>query len=309
MAEALNLVDDRRPERQRRALDLLDALEKKAPSPGPTRVGLTGAPGAGKSTLLDALVRTLRARGETVGIVAVDPSSRRTGGALLGDRIRVRSGAADPGVFFRSMAARERLGGLADATRASVTILAAVFDRVFIETVGIGQSESDVTSVTDSLIFVAQPGAGDALQFMKAGVLELPDIFIVNKADLGAAAERTANELQAGLGLGERASEGWTPPVVLACARDDRGVGELLDALDSHRRYLESTGALAERRQRGDADFVLASLEQRYGSYGLQRLGGRGALARRLAEAAPGSAFARILALSGEIEDALRKPD
>ena len=216
MAEALNLVDDRRPERQRRALDLLDALEKKAPSPGPTRVGLTGAPGAGKSTLLDALVRTLRARGETVGIVAVDPSSRRTGGALLGDRIRVRSGAADPGVFFRSMAARERLGGLADATRASVTILAAVFDRVFIETVGIGQSESDVTSVTDSLIFVAQPGAGDALQFMKAGVLELPDIFIVNKADLGAAAERTANELQAGLGLGERASEGWTPPVVLA---------------------------------------------------------------------------------------------
>jgi hypothetical protein len=157
-------------------------------------------------------VRRLRARGETVGIAAVDPSSRRSGGALLGDRARVRSGAHDPGVFLRSMAARERLGGLADATWASVTVLAAVFDHVFVETVGVGQSEAEVADLADTLLFVAQPGAGDVLQFMKAGVLEHPDVFAVNKADLGPVAERTASELATGLALAARDAAGWTPP-------------------------------------------------------------------------------------------------
>src|SRR5690606_10972382 len=196
----------------------------------PTRVGLTGAPGAGKSTLLDALVRRLRARGETVGIAAVDPSSRRSGGALLGDRARVRASALDPGVFLRSMAARERLGGLADATWASVTVLSAVFDHVFVETVGVGQSEAEVADLADTLVFVAQPGAGDMLQFMKAGVLEHPDVFVVNKADLGAIAERTASELAAGLTLGARRPDGWSPPVLLVSARDARGIDELVAA-------------------------------------------------------------------------------
>lgn len=307
--EALNLVDDARPPRRAEALSLLDALERDSAFPGAQRVGMTGAPGAGKSTLLDALVRELRQRGETLGIVAVDPSSRRSGGALLGDRARVRSGATDPGVFFRSMAARERLGGLADATRASVAILAAVFDRVFVETVGVGQSESEVAALVDTLVYVAQPGSGDTLQFMKAGLLELPDLFVVNKADLGAPAERTAHELEASLALGTRDATGWAPRVLRVSARDARGISDLVDALDAHRAQLAATDALAERRRRGALQFVRDALERRYGSYGLGRIGGEETLRSRLREQAGASPCALVETLAREIEDALRKPD
>jgi LAO/AO transport system kinase len=308
VAEALNLVDDRRPGRREAALALLDALARGAPVPGAPRVGVTGAPGAGKSTLLDAVVRHLRSRGETVGIAAVDPSSRRSGGALLGDRVRVRAGAHDPGVFLRSMAARERLGGLADATWPGVTVLAAVFDRVFVETVGVGQSEAEVAEIADTLLFVAQPGAGDVLQFMKAGVLEHPDVFAVNKSDLGAPAERTAGDLESGLAMGVRTGGSWRPPVLLVSARDGRGIDALVDALDAHRRHLIESGEWAERRRRGRTAYVLDTVERRYGSYGVERLGGREALRGRLAGAGDASAFALVLGLSREIEDALRKP-
>lgn len=306
--EALNLIDDRRPGRREAALALLDALARGARGAGPPRIGVTGAPGAGKSTLLDALVRALRARGETVGVVAVDPSSRRSGGALLGDRTRLRAGARDPGVFVRSMAARDRLGGLADATWASVAVLAAVFDRVFVETVGVGQSESEVVELADTLLFVAQPGAGDVLQFMKAGLLEHPDIFVVNKADVGPLAERTAAELESGLALGARARSAWRPPVLLASARDGRGIDALVAALDAHWRHLESSGELAERRRRGRIAYVLDALERRYGSHGVARIGGAEALRERVRADETTSSFALVLALGREIEDALRKP-
>jgi len=307
--EALNRIDDARPGQREKALELLGALEGAAPLAGPPRVGLTGAPGAGKSSLLDAIVRTLRASGETLGIVAVDPSSRRTGGALLGDRIRVRSSASDPGVFFRSMAARERLGGVADATRAGVTVLAAAFDWVFVETVGVGQSETDVATLVDTLVYVAQPGAGDLLQFMKAGILEVPDIFVVNKADLGAVAARTAGELEAGLGLGWRdGTAGWTPPVLLTSARDGTGISELVLTIRAHRRHLESSGSLEARRARSKEAFVEETLERRYGSYGTAQLGGPAGIASRVREARDASAFSLVLALGREIEDALRKP-
>ena len=309
VSEALNRIDDARPGQREKALELLGVLERKARFPGPPRVGLTGAPGAGKSSLLDAIVRTLRASGETLGIVAVDPSSRRTGGALLGDRIRVRSGSSDAGVFFRSMAARERLGGVADATRAGVTVLAAAFDWVFVETVGVGQSETDVATLVDTLVYVAQPGAGDLLQFMKAGILEVPDVFVVNKADLGPAVARTAGELEAALGLGWRdAASGWTPPILLASARDGTGISELVATLRAHRRHLESSGALEARRTRGKEAFIEETLERRYGSYGTAQLGGPAGIASRVREARDASAFALVLALGREIEDALRKP-
>jgi LAO/AO transport system kinase len=286
---------------------LLEILERDMPVPGATRVGMTGAPGAGKSTLLDALVRALRPRGETLAIVAVDPSSQKTGGALLGDRIRVRSGARDPGVYIRSMAARNRLGGLSDATRAGVTILASVFDRVFVETVGVGQSEMEVASLVDTLVYVADPGAGDMLQFMKAGVLELPDVFVVNKSDAGPLAERTAAELASGLGLGERGDAGWTPPVLLTSARDGVGIDALVDTLDTHRRHLEQGDALAKRRRRGREAFVLEALERRYGSHGLSQLGGPKTLAARVRESDEASAFALAATLGAEIEETLRK--
>ena len=305
--QALNLTDDRRPGRTAEALALLDALEREAPFPGAPRIGITGAPGAGKSTLLDGLVRVLRARDETVAIVAVDPSSQRTGGALLGDRIRLRSGAADRGVFIRSMAARERLGGLADATRAGVAILAAAFDRVFVETVGVGQSEAEVAALVDSLVYVANPGAGDVLQFMKAGVLELPDVLVVNKADLGPEAQRTAADLEGGLGLSEGPADSWSAPVLLTSARDGTGIEDLQGALENHQRHLLESDELRERRGRGRETYVLDALERRFGSHGLEQLGGKRAIRARVDASPDDSAFALVTALGREIEDALGK--
>jgi LAO/AO transport system kinase len=306
--EALNLADDQRPGRSQAAVELLDSLERESPFPGAARVGVTGAPGTGKSTLLDAFVRRLRPRGETVAIVAVDPSSRRSGGALLGDRIRVRSGSTDPGVFIRSMAARERLGGLADASRSSVAILAAAFDRVFVETVGVGQSEAEVAGLVDSLLYVANPGAGDLLQFLKAGVLELPDVFVVNKADAGPDARRTAADLESSVGLGERTDADWSPPVLLASARDDTGIDAVLDTLDAHRQHLIESGALRERRQRGHERCVLDGLARRYGSYGLEQLGGAKEVGARIRAIEGSSAPAVIARLGREIERVLRSP-
>lgn len=287
---------------------MLDALETDATSATAFRIGVTGAPGVGKSTLLDALVRHARSQQKTVGVIAVDPSSSRTGGALLGDRIRVRSRAGDPGVFFRSMAARRRLGGLADAARAGVIVLSSAFDVVFVETVGVGQSEGDVASLVDTLVYVAQPGAGDVLQFMKAGILELPDLFVVNKADLGPAAKRTASELEAGLGLAERTDGGWAPPVVLVSARDSQGIAGLVDALEAHRRASLETGHLAERRRRGRDAFVRDTILSRYGSYGLKAIGGPEVLDQRLRRAESDSGFALTEALGREIEAALAEP-
>jgi LAO/AO transport system kinase len=305
--EALNLADDRRPERRARACELLDLLERKTPFPGASRIGITGAPGSGKSSLLDALVRALRARGQTLAIVAVDPSSRSSGGALLGDRIRVRSAGGDPGVFVRSMAARERLGGISDAARAGVAILAPVFDHVFVETVGVGQSESDVVSIVDTLVFVASPGSGDVLQFLKAGLIELPDVYVVNKSDLGEPATRTAHELESAVGLAAREPGAWRPPVLPVSARDGTGVEELLAALAAHREHQLASGALRARRKAGAEEQVLSQLALRYGSYGVEQLGGAAALRARLRQDEGASSFAQTLRLGAEIEAALRR--
>ena len=305
--EALNLADDRRAHRREEALELLDALEQKSPFPGAPRIGLTGAPGAGKSTLLDALVRELRPKGETVAIIAVDPSSRTTGGALLGDRVRVRSAASDPGVFIRSMAARDQLGGLAESAWPAVIIMAAAFDRVFVETVGVGQSESDVAALVDTLIYVATPGAGDTLQFMKAGVLEYPDVFVVNKADLGPAASRTASELRGSVSLGDREASRAESTVILTSARDGEGIGELVSAIDAHRQQLIDADTLQEKRLRGREIQLLGALERRYGAFGIEQLGGRRAIRERINKDDRVSAFSMLARLGLEIEEALRK--
>jgi LAO/AO transport system kinase len=254
-------------------------------------------------------VRALRARGESVAIVAVDPSSRSSGGALLGDRIRVRSAASDPGVFVRSMAARERLGGISEAARAGVAVLAPVFDQVFVETVGVGQSESEVVSIVDTLLFVATPGGGDVLQFIKAGLIELPDVFAVNKSDLGEAAVRTAHELETAQGMAAREPGAWRPPVLPVSARDGSGIEALLEALRAHFRHQMETGALRARRRAGAEECVLSALALRYGSFGLDVLGGADAVRARLRETPPQawSSFGSVESLGAEIEDALRK--
>lgn len=305
VAEALNLIEDERPAQREAAAALLSELEGLGSDA--LRVGITGAPGAGKSTLIDALVRDLRRADHTVGIIAIDPSSKKSGGALLGDRLRVRSAAGDPGVFMRSMAARDRLGGVSGASRAGVEILSAAFDVVLVETVGVGQSESEIVNLVHTLVFVAQPGAGDGIQFMKAGLIEMPDIFVVNKADLGPVAERTQSELIGGLGLSERTLDAWTPPVLLASARDAQGIEAISESIFAHREYLEANDSLSARLDKGNAAWLETALLERYGSYGIDALGGHDRVTEILRAESKQSLPDLLRQLSGAIEEKLRK--
>jgi LAO/AO transport system kinase len=219
-------------------------------------IGLTGSPGAGKSTLVSALVRRVRERGQTVGVISVDPSSPFTQGALLGDRIRLTEHFLDPDVFIRSMATRGHGGGLAEATLQALLILdAAGKDVVFLETVGTGQTEVGVLSVADTVVLVLLPGSGDSVQALKAGIMEIPDVIVVNKRD-HELAEAMVTDVRQMLGL--VAPRSWEPPVVLTEARRDEGIDELLEQIEAHRAYLESGEELAARRRRNVATEVFA---------------------------------------------------
>ena len=210
-------------------------------------VGVTGAPGVGKSTLVDRLTGVLRSRGRTVGIVAVDPSSPFTGGAVLGDRVRMQAHAGDDGVFVRSMASRGRLGGLSRATADAALVLdAAGFDVIVIETVGVGQAEVEISRAADVTLVVTMPGGGDGVQALKAGVMEIADVFVVNKADQ-AGADRAAAEIEAVLRLNEYGPGDWRPPVLRTRATEGGGVGEVVEAVD---RFRARGGDGAARRRR-----------------------------------------------------------
>lgn len=308
LAQALNLVDDNRPQHREGALVLLDALAAAVPRDMDcrgARIGVTGAPGSGKSTLLDALVMGLRARNRSVGVLAVDPSSQRTGGALLGDRMRLGSAARDAGVFLRSLAARDQLGGLSEVTGPSLDILSSALDAVFVETVGVGQSEAQVIDLVDTLVFVAQPAAGDLIQFMKAGILEWPDVFFVNKSDLGALATRTAAELRSGIDLGSRRDPEYEPVVLCGSAREGVGIDDLIDAIDAHQLYLQNSKQGKIRRRTGRIARVRSALATRYGRFGLARLTEDGAI-ERFVEAAPDRSVDRLTdELGKRIEDAM----
>jgi LAO/AO transport system kinase len=210
-------------------------------------IGLTGAPGVGKSTLGGELLRTARARDLTVAVLAIDPTSPFTGGALLGDRLRMQAHATDPGVFIRSMATRGHLGGMALAAPEAVRILdASGKDLIVVETVGVGQAEVDVAAATDTTLVVVSPGWGDAVQVAKAGILEIADVFVVNKADRDGA-DTAVRDLQAMIKMGPALS--WTPPVVRTAAVSSDGIDELWDAIQSHRAFLTDTGELEVRRR------------------------------------------------------------
>ncbi len=209
-------------------------------------VGITGAPGVGKSTLISSLVKELRSRGKTVGIVAVDPTSPFTGGAVLGDRVRMGEHSGDPGVYIRSMGTRGSLGGLSRATGDAAKVLdAAGFDIVIIETVGTGQSEIDVVRAADTIVVVVIPGMGDDIQAIKAGILEIGDVFDVNKCDREGV-ERAVSELEMMLDL---KPSSWRAPIVKTNARANEGTSQLADALFAHYAHLSSTGELASRRR------------------------------------------------------------
>ncbi len=255
------------------------------------RIGITGPPGAGKSTLTTGLTRAYRAQGLTVGIIAVDPTSPFTGGALLGDRIRMEDVALDPGVYIRSLATRGSLGGLSAATRETCDVLDAFgIDRILIETVGVGQSELDVARTADTTLVVLVPESGDAIQTLKAGLMEIADIFTVNKADRPGA-DRLRNEIEVMLGMRAGATmknvpahhgvdlsqnnirkqvraasaaeddTQWTPPVLRTVAAKDEGITELVAALDRHFRYLERSGTLRARRRMRLRDRVVEVVE------------------------------------------------
>jgi len=225
-------------------------------------VGITGPPGVGKSTLTGALIISWRAAGKSVGVIAVDPSSRRSGGALLGDRTRLRTDPEDHRIFIRSMAARERLGGLAALTFPAAALMRALFDVLVIETVGVGQSETEIAGVADTVLLCLQPGSGDSLQYMKAGVVEIPDVVAVTKGDMGDAARRTAADALGALSL---EASGWTPPVMIVSAMKGDGLAELIAALARHRAMLAETGTLAtKRREQGEA-WLRVTLVENFG--------------------------------------------
>ncbi len=296
-AGVLNLVESRTPEARAQAAALLAAvspgsLGREAPA---HVVGITGPPGVGKSSLLSRLVAQWRGSQRSVAVLAVDPSSRRSGGALLGDRARLEVDPTDRELFIRSTAAGDRLGGLAPATRAAASALAAAFDVVVIETVGVGQSETEVADVADTVAVVIQPGSGDVLQFLKAGIMEVPDVLVVTKSDLGRIADRTVADLRVALrslGAGE-------VEVVPASSVAPSGIAELAAALDRHRADLD----LAARRLRSRRMHALADFAGEFGERGLRALGGRRQAERWLAEQEPGldvPALERLLAQRAE---------
>ncbi len=264
IARLISLVEDEAPEIE----EIVRALGPLAR--GAYTVGLTGSPGVGKSTLTAALVGVLRARGVKVSVLAVDPSSPFTGGALLGDRLRMQQHATDPEVFIRSMATRGRLGGLAWATPHALRILdAAGSDVVLLETVGVGQAEVEVANASDTTLVVLAPGMGDSVQANKAGILEIGDVFVVNKADREGARQAQRDIVQM-LELGPHRE--WTPPVLLASAESGEGVEEIWSAVEQHRAAQESSGDLERRRRRRAAreisEIALTELRRAIGEVG-----------------------------------------
>lgn len=274
VARALNLIENRRPEVEREMARLLGLLAQGKGESHGHRVGLTGPPGVGKSSLVAVLARALRDRQKTVGVVAVDPSSMTSGGALLGDRARMAFDPQDPGLFVRSLATQGALGGLAHATHAAVEVLAAAYDLVLVETVGVGQTEIAVTHVADTVVLVVQPGSGDVLQFLKAGVMEIPDLLVVNKADHGPTAARAASDLKAALSTLRQVGAGdGEQGVLLTSARDQKGIDQLADAIEAHRVALGERG-IAARRRAGNVAWAVDWLARRVGTAGVDALGG-----------------------------------
>jgi LAO/AO transport system kinase len=264
VARLISLVEDE-------SSALREVMAGLAPYTGNAQiVGITGPPGVGKSTSTNALVKELRAVGKRVGVLAVDPSSPFSGGALLGDRVRMQDHALDKDVYIRSMASRGHLGGLAWSTPQALRVLdAAGCDVVLIETVGVGQSEVEIAGLADTTLVLTAPGMGDGIQAAKAGILEIGDLFVVNKADRDGA-EQVRRDLRNMIALADRPDESWKPPIVLTVAQTGQGVDEVVEKVDEHRRWLESSGELARRRVRRARDEIEAiavtALRRRWGN-------------------------------------------
>lgn len=320
IARAISLVENARPGFE----ELLSSIHSTIGRAW--RIGITGPPGAGKSTLTERLVQVYRARGFTVAVVAVDPTSPFTGGALLGDRIRMESVALDPGVFIRSMATRGSLGGLATTTREVCDVLdAGGFDRILIETVGVGQSELDVARTADSTVLVLVPESGDGIQTLKSGVMEIGDVFVVNKADRPGA-DRMRQEIEITLGIrrgqalrhvrvhhataeppsrGAAEPPGWSHPVLATIASQGEGIEQLAAALDRHRSYLSASDELIHRRRQRLYERTREVVERAARQWVWQETSADQMIRDRLDEVAAGRLSPYEVA--GEILDGLRQ--
>lgn len=252
VARLISLVEDASPQ-------LREVMAALAPHAGKAHVvGITGAPGVGKSTSTSAIVAEFRKRGKRVGVLAIDPSSPFSGGALLGDRIRMQEHASDPGVYIRSMASRGHLGGLSWSTPQALRVLdASGCDVILLETVGVGQSEIEVVGIADTVVVLLAPGMGDGIQAAKAGILEIGDVFVVNKADRDGASA-TSRELRHMISLAERPEGSWTPPVLKTIASQGEGIDKLVEDVEAHYTWASSSGELTARRQRRAADEIEA---------------------------------------------------
>ncbi|NBJ11446.1 methylmalonyl Co-A mutase-associated GTPase MeaB [Microvirga arsenatis] len=280
LARAITLMESRRPDHREAARGLLQALMPR--SGHAVRIGITGVPGVGKSTTIDTLGSMLTEKGHKVAVLAVDPSSTRTGGAILGDKTRMARLAADPNAFIRPSPSSGTLGGVAAKTRETMLLCeAAGFDVILVETVGVGQSETAVADLTDFFLVLMLPGAGDELQGIKKGILELADLIAVNKADdAGAKAKAAAAEYKAALHILAPASPAWTPPVLTISGLTGQGLDELWAKVLDHRRRLEATGELAAKRRAQDTKWMWALVHERL----YERLAHDPALRRRVPE-------------------------
>jgi LAO/AO transport system kinase len=275
--------------------EIAELLDEAFASPKAIVTGITGPPGAGKSTLINALIAGWRSQGQTVAVLAVDPSSRTSGGALLGDRVRMRTDPEDSGVFVRSVAARGRLGGLADIAFPAAVLLRALYDRVIVESVGVGQSETDIATVADTAVLCIQPASGDSLQFMKAGIAEIPDIAVVTKADMGAVAMRALADLRGALSLAHREAGDWEPDcLAISAVEDPDSLRRLFAAFGRHEAWLKEQGRLEKARQAKAKAWMEMVIEAEFGRRGLAlakplfpRIGSKEpfTIARRLAAA------------------------
>lgn len=286
LAQALNLLDDNRDTTREQAVALLGELEREAPDKGGHLIGVTGPPGVGKSTLGAALISEWRRRDHTVGVLAVDPSSPLSGGALLGDRLRMHATADDDGVFIRSLSSRGQYGGLSAQVWPMSLVMRTVFDIVLIETVGVGQREIDVSRLCDTTCFVAQPGSGDSVQSLKAGILEVPHILVVNKSDMGDIAARTVTEIAAAL-TAEHPDGQWQVPVLSTSATEGTGVAGLADLMAQHYQSLQAQHRLSARRRAYQAFWIYSRLQEEFGSRGVGQLGGEEAILSLLESQTP----------------------
>jgi LAO/AO transport system kinase len=299
VARLFNQIEDRRPERIRETAGLLDELCLGSFERSHV-VGVTGPPGAGKSCLVSRMMAEARSKGMTVGVIAIDPSSRKTRGAILGDRLRFEYDASDPGIFVRSMANRGDLGGVSDRTFAGTIVLRSAFDLVIVETVGVGQAEADVRDLTDTTIFVIQPGSGDMIQFIKAGIMEEPDLMVVNKGDQPQA-RRTLNDVRSALETHQADEGAWAPKALLASALSGTGVAEVFVEVSKRREFLAEGNRLVAGRRTQAAGWLVNEMERLYGARGIEALGGRERLREAYLREASSGPFGALERLTGSI--------